>query len=491
MAQPRMRPTSLSTAGPARYPNGMALRLAAAVLLSCPALALAQTTAQPLVFEDIGAAPKCSGPFVEHFYERPKSDNSIRREFHPVELELFIDDGVPVTGPANAVGPVRDQLRAFAAAEAAKPASKEKLTPFEARFLYCRFERLGQRANLFAKLDQLQASEKSKNASAAYWSGFIHSELSAYAAESAALPAAKPVDYKKLYGALAARSAAKLDTFVKTATVEPDAPKSTTTATTTAAASTPASLSDADRRTLPAKLLADYFTERSQASKAFANDPARLAGELNAITEKYQRAAADIRQKFGDADSPDRKAFADKINAGKDLQSRRDLLVSVFPDLGTKSLASAQRAKDQLQCVADQMGKNGGDGCIDGNARSGGVTVTAGGGSKPDARTQSEKDAEAKARQARNQGENEKRAISGEVPDIQGVSMDTDGAKKVDPDAAKKKAANARDTIMGAKLGLWGAILGALLFGPAGLILLGAAAFGAGFMMNRITNDGV
>ncbi len=100
---------------------------------------------------------------------------------------------------------------------------------------------------------------------------------------------------------------------------------------------------------------------------------------------------------------------------------------------------------------------------------------------------------EQKQRDARNKVEDAgagKHAIAGEVPALQGVSADVD-PNAPNPDADKKKQATARDTIAGAKMGIWGAILGALLLGPAGLILMGAAAFGAGFMMSKIGNDGV
>ncbi len=100
----------------------------------------------------------------------------------------------------------------LAAAKAMPPSkgASDQFSGFEAPFLRCRMRYVG-RDDAFAALTQTAVASNKTAEFVAYWRGFVRGEISIYAAEGAALGAAKP-DSKKLYAAFVERTRKALGT---------------------------------------------------------------------------------------------------------------------------------------------------------------------------------------------------------------------------------------------------------------------------------------
>ena len=490
-----------------------------ALALAVRAGAQAASRRPPLALA--GTVRDCSYDFVSHFYDGPaktKRDlayEKLTRHLLPVEVELIweakpdaIDSGGGLAAALRSAKPgslgaklqaalaayergdrtadakaaafvaaLRPGLRRLAQIRAEHPALGPNLSTLGARLLICRYSHLHKQAELESKL----AAAKDPAAALKYWAGYVRDELSDYAAHGGQAPAV--VDYTALYGQEQTRALAALNGFSPDAApASPAAPQAGPAAAGPAvkpAPGDPTSLTDAERQELPTLLRADYLAERGRLARLDGTDAQKLTADLTAVTGRY-RGILEMRRGL---DDKQRAQFDGELAAtARGTAQDRDAVIEKY-----RKFSKAERAKDQLSSIVAGHAES----VIDGNVHQGAVSATGPGGK--DLRTDAERKAEDAARASRDNAENVK-SMSGTdnavVPPTMGAAAD------VDPDAAKAAAKKAkektwRDGLAGAKLGLWGAVLGALLMGPAGLILMGGAAFAAGFFINRINNDGV
>lgn len=507
--------------------------LVAGLLLAvAPVFADTAPSADP--FSAAGKLDTCSQDFVTHYYKGSqtamgRAAQQVDQFWHPMEVSLIKDIGLAAladpqitksfdsktpndvaskitaamaayqgadakTGQAKtaalahanalasaAIAQLRPQLQALAQKRGAGGADAsqkaDQFDAFDARFLACRYGQLGLLPNLRQALQAKSASPDVYAASLEKWRQFVRTELTTYAAESQSLDAKTPVDYNKLYtDGMAKRAKAFLNDFAgRTApalTQQPQAP-----------AAADVNLTPQERDALPNKLLADYLAAQAGDMKKYP-DPgqaAQLNAALKADADRYRKI---IKMAQG-LKPQDQTAFLAAVDGTTTPQQRDDVVTQYNAKSSAKQDLSLHPVTDQgpgkfaktkdlltdvSQTCADKLD---GRGCQSGSS----YVVS---GSCPTAT-----DAENIARARRNAAHAANFAVDGSTVPSPDADPNADN-----PDADAKKTANLRDSLAGAKFGLGSAILGLLLFGPVGLVLLGAVGFAAGFVMNRISSDG-
>lgn len=481
------------------------LALAAAPLCTSAAFA-----ADPAILADVGAAVEC-----KTFPAEPAT--ILDKHRHPMEIELVYGVGLDVLdaklkkdldGPNTPLAKKRiaaiaeakkakpnaavidayfaallPRLRASAQAQAAmaQTPNGQKLRMPAARQDLCRMASLGKREAFLQALRAAEAKPDDLKTSVAYWTAFHRRELMTYLAETAS-QSGEVKNFKDLAAGMRSRAEealakaavpaeqAKLIAAAGVAYTVPNAAVTTTepsreTVQTTAP---DVDLTSAQKQGLPDKLLKDYNDARQQVLEANkGKKPEEIAAAMKPVLERY-RGIVDLRARMP---ADHRKAFDSKI-AATTTPGARDQLVTEYG----KSFSP----RKQLDVTIDDPNR-----IFDGNPRSNNLTVVATStGPRTDGRSAAE------IAEDQNRAERERQELSRASHRTQGPgNMIASGIAKDESSEPKPKDPNAnRDIINGAKLGLWGVLVGAFLMGPLGAVLLGAVCVGLGTVMSKEMN---
>lgn len=497
-------------------------------------LAAAQTTTPlpaPLQLMELGAEPACAqSDFFGKYFEKdengtaasgltPATLNILHRHYHPMEFEFINGVGTQLLDPVLAsdmdkpragIGKLwaaaiterkakvrgapktaateafmkayRARMRAAIEKQLTTAAVIEKpirLTKIDARLTACRMSHIGKRDDFKASLQEAQRKTPETNATSVYyWAGFARSEMKQYLADTATLADGKAVtNYKDLWSGMSSRAAAALAgaadaakqqamvtagglTYTVPVPAQPAVPGTTSGANT----EPKIALTAEELRLLPKKLVADYLKDKKQIEEANkGKSKAELAKALEPVIAKYSEIAATVK---GMTDAAERKKFEDAVEATKpDDRQGRDALAQAFVKKFKKT------AQQDLQAVREDGGN------FDGNTRKGDATGVV----VPNSDTSKVSAAEEAARLERERRESEK-GLKTPTLIASGITEDKDSS------SGEKKEENPRDLINGAKLGLWGALVGFFLMGPVGALLFGALCVGLGTVMSKEMN---
>lgn len=499
--------------------------------------AASASAATPAVLGNLGSEPACpADTFFALRYERQGNNedrpakNVVDKTLHPFEVELVYGARLDALDAplARDVANVRSELSrkaAAAVAEARKAESRrnaaivngfaaalrpriqaavraqqartaaapgQTLHMAAARQVVCRAGYAGKRSQLDQSLLAAQPDAAKKTTSVAYWTAFHRGELARYLADTA--NTAAPLDYRALWTGMksrfedalakaadpAAQNALISANGVPHAVAVPTSPSSvvatstgtpsTTTVAGTQPAADPFNLTNAELLALPDKLQLDYRNERRRLQEANPGKRPEEVPELRALVERNRDIVATRRAMPADH----RRQFDARIAAAATPQAR-DAIVREYRRSYSPQRQLLDSDRTSLGAVADGTRR-----------RSEGDPVVAG---PPSTSTVSgltpAEIAEQEEAARRERERSTPTRIDGNVPNLTGGGQVHDG--KADPEPEKKDK-NKIHVLNGAKLGVWGALVGALFMGPLGALFLGGLCLGLGTLISKEIN---